>query len=111
MASLTERRPVAVLGDMKELGDESLQAHRQLIEEAQRLKLTACVLVGPEMEKAAGGMELKESGLRLVPDAEDVARFIDQWTRDDDLILIKGSRSMKMERIVERLRQTDEVAR
>ena len=63
------------------------------------------------MEKAAGGMELKESGLRLVPDAEDVARFIDQWTRDDDLILIKGSRSMKMERIVERLRQTDEVAR
>ena len=108
LAKLTDSRPVAFLGDMKELGSLSRQSHQDLIREAIRLRVALCVGCGPEMVGAASALGDEASEIRLVEDGAEAAQFIDRWTRDGDLILIKGSRSMRMEQLMDKLREIGE---
>lgn len=101
-----ESRCIAVLGDMLELGDESESAHR----DAGRLAAT-CVeklyLYGDMASVAAEGA--LEAGMQdsevIVADSHDsiIAAIIKDHT-DGDMILIKGSRGMKMDLVAAALR-------
>lgn len=95
-------RRVAVLGQMSELGEESERRHREVGEAAAALGIDELIAVGAtgaEMARAAqrAGLEKCTS----VAEAEEAAELLGGTTSPGDLILVKGSRSARMERVLE----------
>ncbi|HEX9308058.1 MAG TPA: UDP-N-acetylmuramoyl-tripeptide--D-alanyl-D-alanine ligase [Anaeromyxobacter sp.] len=98
------RRPVAVLGDMLELGAFEGEAHRALGEEAARAGVRALAAFGPRARAVAEAA--RAAGLEAFH-TEDLDALV-TWARatlqPSDVLLVKGSRGMKLERLVEAIR-------
>jgi UDP-N-acetylmuramoyl-tripeptide--D-alanyl-D-alanine ligase len=99
-------RAVAALGDMLELGAGSLEAHRELGRQAAQSGLELLVIYGNHREEVAAGAQ--EAGLpapQLFPVAtkEEGARLLEDFLQPGDWLLVKGSRSMHMEGIIDLL--------
>jgi UDP-N-acetylmuramoyl-tripeptide--D-alanyl-D-alanine ligase len=97
-------RRIAVVGDMLELGRSSERFHREIGQFAGTCKFDALICVGPEakliMESAlAAGMDAAK--VRHFADSTAAAAAAPQWLRAGDLVLLKGSRGMKLERIAQ----------
>jgi len=98
------KKAIAVLGDMLELGTIALDAHRAIGATAARLGIDLVITVGP-LAKHIGegaidaGMP-KDRVLEAGSQAE-AAVLLKQLSRPGDAVLIKGSRGMKMEKILE----------
>ncbi len=97
-------RRIAVLGRMGELGTESERGHRLVGEVAAEAHLDGVIGVGDETQfitEAAwrGGVEK----VLRVDNTDEATKVLRSYARPGDLVLIKGSRSAKMERIVEGL--------
>ena len=92
---------IAVLGRMGELGAESERGHRSVGRDAAEAHIDVLVAVGGEeagfIAEAAREAGAKE--VHHVPDTEAAAAFLAQRARRGDLVLIKGSRLARMERI------------
>jgi UDP-N-acetylmuramoyl-tripeptide--D-alanyl-D-alanine ligase len=103
LARASGGRALAVLGDMLELGAFEAEAHRALGAEAAA-GLAALATFGPRAREAA---EAARSGGLAAFHAEDLDALV-LWTRETirpgDVLLVKGSRGMKLERLVEALR-------
>jgi UDP-N-acetylmuramoyl-tripeptide--D-alanyl-D-alanine ligase len=95
-------RRIAVLGQMSELGEESERGHREVGEAAAALGLDELIAVGATgaaMARAAENAGLKES--RSVDSPDAAAAILGETASPGDLILVKGSRSARMERVLE----------
>ncbi len=94
-------RAVAVLGDMLELGDYGIQAHEALGEMLSELKIDLFIGVGPLMAKAVS--QFGKSGRTgiAMDTAEEAGDELAFLVRERDVVLIKGSRGMKMEKVME----------
>ena len=105
-------RRIAVLGTMLELGDQSLPLHRQVAERARQLNLDGLVIVdggaeGEAMLAAASGLPR----LECVTSAEAAAAPLAEWLEPGDVLLLKGSRGVALERLIPLLeRQSDHPA-
>ncbi len=96
-------RRVCVLGDMLELGAMSTSAHREIGERIARGSIERAVLVGPAMKDAYEAQ--RSSSVDATHHAERASLDATALElRDGDLVLVKGSRGMRMERVVESLR-------
>jgi UDP-N-acetylmuramoyl-tripeptide--D-alanyl-D-alanine ligase len=100
-------RAAAALGDMLELGSGSVAAHRELGRQAAEAGLDLLVIFGNNRHDVAAGAE--EAGLpggRLQPVAtqQEAARILKNFLHQGDWLLVKGSRSMRMENIIELLK-------
>jgi UDP-N-acetylmuramoyl-tripeptide--D-alanyl-D-alanine ligase len=98
-----ERR-IAVLGDMLELGKIAGRSHEKIGRLAANLNIEALVTVGSLSKHAARGA--KAGGLKNVHSAKtnkEAVKILKRMIRPNDTILIKGSRGMRMENIVEGL--------
>ncbi len=90
-----ERR-VAVLGDMLELGAEAERAHRQVGEAVARLPVRLVVTVGSQ----AAGIAAAAGDLAVhCADRGAAARVLGERLREGDVVLVKGSRGMRMEEV------------
>ncbi len=100
------RRRVAVLGDMKELGAESVRLHREIGREAAGRGVALIVAVGPESTALAQGAREIVPADRIVhfPDREAAIARLHMVIRPGDVVLVKGSRAMGLEAMVEALR-------
>jgi UDP-N-acetylmuramoyl-tripeptide--D-alanyl-D-alanine ligase len=101
-----EGRKAVVLGDMLELGPRSTQVHTEMGAWAAGLAPDLVVFVGNESRAAfeEGTRRLGDrQRLRHVPDSEKAASLVSEWVRPGDVVLVKGSRGMKMERVVRAL--------
>jgi UDP-N-acetylmuramoyl-tripeptide--D-alanyl-D-alanine ligase len=97
------RERVAVLGDMLELGRQSDHMHREVGQFAAGLTLSRLIVCGDlSRETAAGARQAGMSQEKLVelPDASSAADLLKKTVRQGDVVLVKGSRGMKMEQIV-----------
>lgn len=94
-----ESRRVAVLGDMLELGDAEQEAHRSV---GRRAAASADVLYAVGRRARLIGEEAELAGLRDVHYADD-AMAVTYEPAPGDLVLVKASRGMKLERVVQRL--------
>ncbi|MFD1468552.1 UDP-N-acetylmuramoyl-tripeptide--D-alanyl-D-alanine ligase [Hymenobacter caeli] len=91
---------VAILGDMFELGPEAEAEHRALGELLARLALPEVVLVGPEMARAHA---VAGPGARHFATKAEAAAWLAAAPLAGRQVLIKGSRGMALETLVELL--------
>ena len=103
LASLpTTGRRVLAAGDMLELGTWAEDAHREVGLHAAQLELDRVVTVG-ELARdigygaRAGG--LAATAIRSFATPEEAAAELEQWLQPGDLVLVKGSRAVQMERV------------
>ncbi len=101
LKDLEGRRKLAVLGEMAELGDHAALEHREVGKAAAFSDFLLCS--GEHAIDYSNGA--KEAGMRdnLVVTAEDamgLARPLREIVREGDVILVKGSRVTRMERLV-----------
>jgi UDP-N-acetylmuramoyl-tripeptide--D-alanyl-D-alanine ligase len=97
-------RHIAVLGQMNELGAESERGHRRVGEAAGREKIDCVITVGSVAAAIADAA--KENGVKHVLTSQntgEAAAILRSLARNGDTVLIKGSRSVKMETIIEEL--------
>lgn len=99
-------RKIAVLGDMLELGDHALSAHMEVGAAAKDAGVDYLGTVG-ELAKliARGAIDagLPVSSVGEYEDSWQAAQELVALMQERDVVLVKGSRAMKMERIVEAL--------
>ena len=98
----SDGRRIAVLGEMGELGAESEHGHRDVGEAAAALRIDELIAVGPIGASIAHAAE--KAGLKnsvAVNSQEEAAELLEKSAAPGDLVLIKGSRSARMERVLE----------
>ena len=97
-------RRIAVLGRMGELGIESERGHRQVGEAAGVLKINYVISVGEEARFISESARQHGAGEAIHAASTDEATVVlNNLARAGDVVLVKGSRSAKMEKIVEGL--------
>ncbi|MCU0504652.1 MAG: UDP-N-acetylmuramoyl-tripeptide--D-alanyl-D-alanine ligase [Chloroflexi bacterium] len=106
-------RPVAVLGEMLELGDLSDAGHRAVGEAAGRA-VDELVTVGPGADRiadAAVGAGLAAGRAHRVADRAAAAAVLRGIVRDGDVVLVKASRGAALDLLVAELRAAEESPR
>ncbi|MEA2693587.1 MAG: UDP-N-acetylmuramoyl-tripeptide--D-alanyl-D-alanine ligase [Acidobacteriota bacterium] len=102
-ALLPGTRRLAVLGDMLELGPEGPRFHRAAGERAAELGFSPVAGVGELSRELAAGAAGRGVEAPWFPDAAAAAEWAAHEVRDGDLVLVKGSRGVKLEAVVDRL--------
>ncbi len=106
LSELGSSRRIAVLGDMLELGDWSERAHIETGIQAAKKEIDYIITVGKEAAHIIKGA--KDSGFDPKRTAQftgnsEVIEYLRGLLRQGDAILVKGSRGMMMEQIVQAL--------
>jgi UDP-N-acetylmuramoyl-tripeptide--D-alanyl-D-alanine ligase len=89
---------------MGELGGEAERGHRQVGEKAGSLGISCVIAVGEEAGWIAEAA--RQSGVRgviHVSTTDQAAKALRDFAREGDIALLKGSRSAKMERVLQAL--------
>ena len=99
-------RSIVVLGDMLELGENSVAMHEDLGRQAAR---TADILIGVGEFSSALCFGAKAAGMKpeqiiAVPDAAAAIEYLQQHRRPGDNILLKGSRGVHLEQVADVLK-------
>jgi UDP-N-acetylmuramoyl-tripeptide--D-alanyl-D-alanine ligase len=102
-----EGRAVAALGDMLELGPSEEELHLELGRDAAAAGLAWLATFGSRTRfthEAALQAGLAPSSAFHTEDPQALAAFVRERLRPGDALLVKGSRGMKLERLIEALR-------
>lgn len=98
-------RTIAVLGEMLELGDEAVEAHRKVGRMAGELGVDIVIGVGGDMVKqlvlSAGEAGVEQ--LALVADNATAADFLEKILLPGDKVLVKASRGGMLWQVAQRL--------
>src|SRR3989440_9630402 len=101
---------IAVLGEMRELGDESERGHREVGETAAALKVDHLIAIGnvaATIAEAARRAGLQNSS--TVASTAEAAELLGELAAPGDLILIKGSRLARTEQVIEAFRNPQSI--
>ncbi len=104
LGSLEGSRRVLVAGDMRELGEQSPQLHLELGRKVGQSNIDVLVAVGALAAYIArGAKETNGTHLKIMeyPAARDAAAHVDEWLKGGDTVLVKASRSVGAECIVD----------
>ena len=93
--ALSEGPKIALLGDMRELGADSAAEHKKIVD---RLQSREAILVGPEFKKAAEG-----TGIPVFESSDALADWLKANPLSGYTVLIKGSRGIRMEKVLDSL--------
>ncbi|WP_052078344.1 UDP-N-acetylmuramoyl-tripeptide--D-alanyl-D-alanine ligase [Spirochaeta lutea] len=108
----TKGQKVAVLGDMKELGRFSREAHRDLAHQVLESGVSSIILYGPEIRVTYEMLQQQRGLLRQVlwtEDRDELVRLVQDTVNAGDLVLLKASRSMALEHLAEVITNSLEV--
>ena len=101
----TGRRVIAILGDMKELGSYSDEEHQKLGKHAGGV-VDFLLTVGVEARRIADGAldaYMDDGKIFQFDEAREAGKFAESLLKEGDIVLIKGSQSIRMERTVKEL--------
>lgn len=96
-------RKFVVLGDMLELGSYTEEAHRKVGENVAQLRVDFLVTVGERAKMIAEGAHSKgfdENKIAKFAKSQEAGLFLQEKIKTGDLVLIKGSQGVRMEKIV-----------
>jgi len=99
-----DRRSIAVLGDMLELGDYAREAHRQIGATVVREHINNLVAVGDlAKDFVQGALEagMDEENTRYFKESGEAASFLKNFLEPGDVVLFKGSRGMRLDSLIE----------
>ena len=100
ITSKHSERNLLILGDMLELGEWSHDEHCRILELATQVENAELLLVGSECTKAAHALGI---GATCCVDSTEAADWVAQSKISDTTILLKGSRGIKLEKVIETL--------
>jgi UDP-N-acetylmuramoyl-tripeptide--D-alanyl-D-alanine ligase len=95
-AGLSYPDKIVILGDMLELGSESEQEHKAIVDLLKEKRLLNAYLVGPKFSSCA-----VDNNVKTFADSDALAEYFKGHPVKDAAILIKGSRGIKLERVVD----------
>jgi len=90
---------VVLLGDMRELGDDSVKEHVAVVEKVKSIKLDKVYLVGEEFQKALAITGTPEN-VTWFQTSEQLAEALKQNPIINATVLVKGSRGIQMEKAI-----------
>ena len=97
-----DEHKMVILGDMRELGAESLEEHKRILAQLQSMELERIWLVGEEFEKAcSSSAPACGCPIRIFKDVEAVKEALKEFPITNATILIKGSNSTKLHQLPE----------
>ena len=99
-------KTILVLGDMGELGAESSQLHAQIGDYAKQLKINVLYATG---KQSANVVKAFGSDAKYFEDKKSLLNALAEELKGDEVVLVKGSRSAKMEDVVSGLLSNDSV--
>jgi len=94
---LDKKNKIMILGDMFELGDESLYEHKVIVDSLADQKQALCFLIG----KAFFANEVSNDNIQFFETFDSFSKYLKTYKFDSNTILIKGSRGMALERTLE----------
>lgn len=106
------KRKIVVAGEMLELGENEREIHRQTGEQLATSGVDFLIGVrglAKEMTDGAKSFGLKET--KFFDDSDEAGEFLADEIKAGDLILIKGSRGVKTEKVVEKLLEKFDLAK
>lgn len=104
LSSYEKGRKIAILGTMNELGDESINAHTEVGNYAKE-KVDLLIAIGKYKDCYKKGFTL--DNIVTFEHKEDFISNINTILKDNDVILVKASRGMKFEEIVNSLEEAE----
>lgn len=93
-------RKIAVIGDIRELGDFSESAHRAIGEQAVTFGVSALFTFGEHTRHTAEAAK-KDIASYHFNDITALNNSLSDFLKDGDVVLIKGSRAMQLERVTD----------
>ena len=87
-----------ILGDMRELGSESEQEHKNILELLKELGFKKVYLVGSEFSKCSKSFEFSTFN-----NVEELAQYLQKHPVSGNDILVKGSNSIHLNKIIDSL--------
>jgi UDP-N-acetylmuramoyl-tripeptide--D-alanyl-D-alanine ligase len=107
LSSAENARAVFICGDMAELGTQSEHLHAELGADIAKSNVRLIIAVGPMTSiaaataKDAAGYDLQ---VHRFDDVDSACDSLHKIVKDNDIVLVKGSRSATLEKAVEKLR-------
>jgi len=99
-----EAKKWVVIGDMKELGNQSEDIHYKFGKKIAQMQFDYLVTVGPEaknLSKGARASVMNKENIFEFNDSTKTKEFIKDKLGEGDILLVKGSQAVRMEKIVE----------
>jgi UDP-N-acetylmuramoyl-tripeptide--D-alanyl-D-alanine ligase len=109
MAGAEAARSVAILGDMLELGAQAERLHREVGAASKELNLGLLIAVGKAGEATALGAKnagMADEDVLHFANNEEAIKALEEVIMEGDIVLVKGSRSSRMEEVVEGILET-----
>ena len=113
LMNIIGKRKIAVLGTMKELGEESYLAHKEVGKYAKGKGIDLLIALGEFGKAYREGFQERESHEKIkesdesflqFEDYDSVVEFLISYLKKEDVVLFKASRAMKFEKIIEKLK-------
>ena len=93
-------RKIFVFGDMYELGDSSKKQHQLVGEKCSELNIDAVFTLGKHSKETNFALNQKNTGHHFIS-KNDLVKTLKRDIRHGDIVLVKGSRGMAMEKVIE----------
>ena len=97
LSQLSAKNKVAILGDMYEVGERSLEEHQILVEMLANSKIQTTFLIGDHFSKSL----VNDKNIIQYKNIEDFRLNVDKSKLREATVLIKASRGMALERVLE----------
>lgn len=108
LAEVAKGRKIAVLGDMLEMGSFAEEGHRLVGKHAASNNVDILITVGQDSRFIALGAQeagMDPQSIYYFENKEEAGDLLDNLVKENDTVLFKGSRGMKMEELVKRIQE------
>ncbi len=92
-----------ILGDMFELGRVSKKMHESLSQEIEKYKFNGVLLIGKAMKHLYNQLKKEKQITLYFKERNELSNFINKLDLRESVVLVKGSRGMKMEEFVKQI--------
>ena len=103
LKNIKGKRRIAVFGTMRELGDKAYDSHKEIGAYARKNSVDFLILLGEFKAAFEEGFKDIEK-IKYFNSTVEASEFLKEFTKKNDVILVKASRAMKFEEIVKNLK-------